>query len=86
MDELAVLSPPVEESLDPESWDALRARGHALVDEMFEWLRTVRERPAWRPIPDEVRRALHTPLAPSGNAEASGVNGVHWFDPTMTLA
>jgi glutamate/tyrosine decarboxylase-like PLP-dependent enzyme len=40
----------------------MRALGHRMVDEMMTWLETVRDRPAWRPIPDDVRRALEAPL------------------------
>lgn len=48
----------LEESLDPASWDEIRAHGHAALDELFDWLRTVRDRPAWQPMPAEVRAAL----------------------------
>jgi aromatic-L-amino-acid decarboxylase len=58
--------PVEEESLDPESWDELRAHGHAMMDELFDWLRTVRERPAWRPVPQEVRQALTTAVPVDG--------------------
>ena len=34
-----------EESLDPEDWDELRALGHRMVDDLLDYLRTVRERP-----------------------------------------
>ena len=50
-----------EISLDPQSpdeWDALRHLGHRMVDEMLEFLRTARERPAWRPVPADVRKRL----------------------------
>ena len=56
----------VEESLDPQDWDALRAHGHRVLDELFEWLRTLRDRPAWRPVPDEIRTALASPLPQQG--------------------
>jgi len=36
----------------------LRQLGHRMVDEMLEYLRTVRERPVWRPVPAEVRQRL----------------------------
>lgn len=51
-----------EESLDPEDWDALRELGHRMVDDMLTYLQTVRERPAWQPIPDQVKEQLHQPL------------------------
>jgi glutamate/tyrosine decarboxylase-like PLP-dependent enzyme len=51
-----------EESLDPEDWTQLRALGHRMVDDMLSYLQTVAERPVWRTMPDEVRRALARPL------------------------
>jgi glutamate/tyrosine decarboxylase-like PLP-dependent enzyme len=42
------------ETLDPEDWDAMRALAHRAVDDSFEWLRTVRERPVWRAMPASV--------------------------------
>src|SRR3954451_16002571 len=50
-----------EISLDPadaREWEALRLLGHKMVDEMLEHLRTVRESPAWRTVPSEVRKPL----------------------------
>jgi aromatic-L-amino-acid decarboxylase len=51
-----------EETLDPEDWEALRALGHRMVDEMLDYLRSVRERPVWQPIPQEVKEHLKQPL------------------------
>src|SRR6266704_2135552 len=50
-----------EISLDPadaREWEELRQLGHLMVDEMLEYLRTVGERPVWRPVPAEVRKRL----------------------------
>ena len=44
--------PRDEEGLDPESWDAMRALGHRMVDDMMGYLEQVRDRPAWQPVPD----------------------------------
>jgi len=41
-----------ERSLDPENWDELRALGHRTLDDMIGYLQTVRERPAWQPLPE----------------------------------
>jgi aromatic-L-amino-acid/L-tryptophan decarboxylase len=70
---MAMLDPKLEkidvreESLDPDDWNAMRALGHRMVDEMMEYLEHVRDRPAWQPIPDSVKRALQAapPLEPS---------------------
>jgi aromatic-L-amino-acid decarboxylase len=42
-------------SLDPTDWSELRARGHAMLDEIIDSLAQLREQPVWRPIPDTVR-------------------------------
>lgn len=52
----------VEESLDPEDWQSVRALGHRMVDDMMTYLETVRERPVWQPIPHEVKARLRKPL------------------------
>jgi aromatic-L-amino-acid/L-tryptophan decarboxylase len=70
------LTPGAEElTLDPRSpaeWDALRALGHRMVDDMLAHAAGVRERPAWRPVPDEVKARLRVgaPRAGAG-AEAA---------------
>ena len=51
-----------EESLDPEDWDELRSLGHRMVDDLLTYLRTVRERPVWRPIPADVRSFFKGPV------------------------
>ncbi len=52
----------VEESLDPKDWEALRKLGHRMVDDVLEYLRTVRERPVWQRPPDAARGRLQEPL------------------------
>ena len=51
-----------EETLDPEDWEELRTLGHRMVDDMLEYLRNVRERPVWQPIPSRVRAGFRSPL------------------------
>ena len=43
------------QTLDPENWDDIRAQGHRMLDDMLDYISNIRERPVWRPIPDEVR-------------------------------
>lgn len=43
------------ETLDPQNWDELRAQGHRMLDDMFDYIANIRQRPVWSPIPDEVR-------------------------------
>lgn len=52
-------------TLDPEDWEAFRAAGHRMLDDMVDFLRDVRDRPAWQKPSDEARALLATP-APSG--------------------
>jgi len=51
-----------EETLDPKDWEAMRALGHQMVDDMMTYLETVRERPVWQPIPEKVRENFKKPL------------------------
>ncbi|MBK9125141.1 MAG: amino acid decarboxylase [Chloroflexi bacterium] len=54
-----------DESLDPattEAWESLKTLGHQMVDDMFDTLRTVRERPVWRPLPDDAKARMAVPV------------------------
>ncbi len=51
-----------EETLDPDDWAETRALAHRMVDEAVDHLEQVRERPVWRPMPDDVRARLMTGL------------------------
>lgn len=55
-------STPIEENLDPKDWDSMRTLGHRMVDDMVEYLKTVRERPAWRHAPSSVREHFNNSL------------------------
>jgi aromatic-L-amino-acid/L-tryptophan decarboxylase len=62
-------TPPTSESsetLDPQNWDEIRAQGHRMLDDMIDYAANIRDRPAWSPIPDEVRARFHDhlPLKP----------------------
>jgi aromatic-L-amino-acid decarboxylase len=61
-----------EVSLDPQNWEELRQVGHRMLDDMVDYLATVRERPAWRPTPEHVKRLLDVP-APRRPEDLSGV-------------
>ena len=52
----------IEETLDPDDWQAMRALGHRMVDDMMAYLETIRERPVWKPIPDAVKASFREPL------------------------
>lgn len=56
------------ETLDPENWDEMRALAHRMVDDAITYLETVRERPVWQTIPEEITARLEEPAprAPGG--------------------
>src|SRR5687768_5694324 len=51
-----------EETLDPQDWDAMRALVHRMVDELMDHLATLRDRPVWQPVPDEVKANFKQPV------------------------
>lgn len=54
-----------EETLDPQDqqgWDDMRALGHRMVDDMFDYMQTLRDRPVWQPIPDVVKAQFEQPI------------------------
>lgn len=59
----------VEETLDPTTdaeWEAVRALGHRMVDQVVALHRYVGTQPAWRPVPAASRQVLRGPLEPGG--------------------
>ena len=54
------------DDLDPADWEALRALGHRMLDDMVDHLRDLRTEPVWRPLPDKLRAKLRAPLDTSG--------------------
>jgi glutamate/tyrosine decarboxylase-like PLP-dependent enzyme len=59
------------ESLDPQDWDEMRQLAHRIVDDALDYIHSARERPVWRPVPDEVaeRLATQAPREPSPPSE-----------------
>lgn len=53
-------------TFDPLDWAAFAAVGRSMVDDMAGHLATLRERPAWQPVPAEVREALRQGLPREG--------------------
>ncbi|WPB58797.1 pyridoxal phosphate-dependent decarboxylase family protein [Xylophilus sp. GOD-11R] len=70
----ASMNPPRATSLDPSDWSQLRAQGHRMLDDMFDHLAGLRDRPVWQPIPETVRGAFREPMPaePTTVAEAHG--------------
>ena len=44
-----------EETLDPEDWESMRKLGHNMLDDVLDYLRTVRDRPVWQHVPDRIK-------------------------------
>tara|TARA_R110002051_G_scaffold67814_4_gene122480 strand:- start:2838 stop:4313 length:1476 start_codon:yes stop_codon:yes gene_type:complete len=51
-----------EETLDPFDWSDVRKLSHRMVDDSIDYLRDIRERPAWREMPFEVKETFERPL------------------------
>jgi aromatic-L-amino-acid/L-tryptophan decarboxylase len=70
-------TPPTERTdatLDPKDWDAFRALAHRMVDDSLDFMRTLPERPAWTPVPTDIRSALAREPLPM---EAQGEQAVY---------
>jgi len=64
---------PARGGLDPADWTELRAQGHRMLDDMFDYLEHLRERPVWQPIPDAVRGAFRQEI-PAAPADIAAVH------------
>jgi aromatic-L-amino-acid/L-tryptophan decarboxylase len=62
------MSNPPSFSLDPVDWSALRGSGHQMLDDMFDYLEHIRERPVWQPIPESIRHSLDQSIPQQGMA------------------
>jgi aromatic-L-amino-acid decarboxylase len=59
-------------TLDPSDWREIREQGHRMLDDMFDYLEGLRERPVWQPTPDQVRQQFteSLPRQPGSLAQA----------------
>jgi aromatic-L-amino-acid/L-tryptophan decarboxylase len=64
--------PELDGDLDPEDWDAFRALGHQMLDDMVDHLQGRRQQPVWQPLPPDLRDGFRQPL-PVGGASADAV-------------
>ncbi|HTJ56117.1 MAG TPA: aspartate aminotransferase family protein [Devosiaceae bacterium] len=55
-------APGGADGLDPEDWSELRAQGHKMLDNMFDYVEGIRRRPVWQPIPDDARARFRAEL------------------------
>ena len=51
---------------EPAGWEALRALGHRMVDDVIAFHATIGEQPAWRAFPDASKQALSRPVPRDG--------------------
>ena len=54
------------ETLDPADLDGLRALAHRMVDDAFDDLARLPERPVWRPLPEALEPTFETPAPRKG--------------------
>jgi aromatic-L-amino-acid decarboxylase len=47
---------------DPSDWRGLREQGHRMLDDMFDYLEDLRNKPVWQPIPEPVRQQFRESL------------------------
>ena len=60
-----------EETLDPEDWGSMRKLGHRMLDDMMDYLETLRDRPVWQHPPPHIKSHFetsppHHPQSPEG--------------------
>ncbi|MGZ5006650.1 MAG: pyridoxal phosphate-dependent decarboxylase family protein [Methylobacter sp.] len=51
-----------KDTLDPSDWNAFRAQGHRMLDDMIDYLEHVRDRPVWQAMPEQVRQSFRQVL------------------------
>ncbi len=62
-----------DHSLDPADWQKFRLDGHRMLDDMFDYLEDLRDRPVWQPIPAPLRASFREAL-PAASTELSAVH------------
>ena len=61
----------MEETLDPNDWESMRALGHRILDDALDYLESLRDRPVWQHAPHYVKAHFEgpLPLAPQPSEE-----------------
>ena len=56
------------ETLDPENWDELKSIAHQMIEDSFNYIQTVEERPVWQQFPIDIADSFKSkaPLEPEG--------------------
>jgi len=76
------VSQPPETSLDPDDWEQFRAFAHTALDDAIDFVKNVRERPVWQPVPERVRQELRQPLPVEGQGlESTYGDFQNWILP-----
>jgi len=57
---------PADGFMDPHDWEDFRQLGYQIIDDLVDDWRTIRERPVWRPVPEEVKTRLRESLPMEG--------------------
>jgi len=60
-------------SLDPVDWPSARAQGHRMLDDILDYIETIRARPVWQPIPEH-ERAHFRDAVPTGPGDLAAVH------------
>ena len=60
------------ETLDPQDWEEMRKLAHTMIDDSFNWLQTLRDRPVWQPMPADVAEKFDA-AAPSEPGDPKAV-------------
>ena len=60
------VDPQLDETLDPEDWEAFRRLAHSALDEAIDYVREVRQRPVWQAVPESVKRRLMETMPAAG--------------------
>jgi aromatic-L-amino-acid decarboxylase len=68
-----------QDTLDPSDWKSIRAQGHRMLDDMFDYLADIRDRPVWQPIPQDVRSLFQEPM-PQKPADLRAVHETFMHD------
>lgn len=55
-------------TLDPEDWEAMRALGHEMIDDLIDYWQGIREEPIWKPIPKEVKDTFDSKIPMQGTS------------------
>jgi len=57
-----------EETLDPENWEGMKQLAHTMVDDMFDYLKNLKNEKVWQKTPEETKTHLAQQLPQQGEA------------------